>query len=203
MSTWYYAGPQGQLGPLTEEEFQKHVTNGNILPETLVWKQGMKDWRPFKEIRPVSLNLAPPSLHNVHYAGFWVRVVASIIDGVIMKGSIFILAFFFGAPLLMSPSISIHSLSSQIFSGGFSFIAMVLYETLCVGKWGATPGKMFLRLKIVNQDGTPVDYLKSFARHFAKYLSGMILLIGYIMVAFDSEKKGLHDYICGTRVITK
>ena len=43
----------------------------------------------------------------------------------------------------------------------------------------------------------------AFGRHFAKYLSAMILLIGYIMAAFDDQRRTLHDRICETRVVRK
>jgi uncharacterized RDD family membrane protein YckC len=46
-----------------------------------------------------------------------------------------------------------------------------------------------------------VDLGRAFGRYFAKILSAIILGIGYIMVGFDSEKRGLHDMICDTRVI--
>ena len=79
----------------------------------------------------------------------------------------------------------------------------IAYETWFIGKFAATPGKMACRIKVVNADGSRVSYLKALGRYFAKILSGIALLIGYIMVAFDSEKRGLHDHICNTRVIRK
>jgi uncharacterized RDD family membrane protein YckC len=79
----------------------------------------------------------------------------------------------------------------------------VAYETWFVGKFAATPGKMACKIKVVNADGSKVSYLKALGRYFAKMLSSLILFIGYIMVAFDSEKRGLHDHICNTRVIRK
>jgi uncharacterized RDD family membrane protein YckC len=56
-------------------------------------------------------------------------------------------------------------------------------------------------IKIVTPDGNRVSYMRAFGRYFAEILSGMILLIGYIMAAFDYEKRALHDRICSTRVI--
>ena len=72
-----------------------------------------------------------------------------------------------------------------------------------VGKHGATPGKMACGLKVVSPDGGPVSYGKACGRFFAEMLSGLTLGIGYIMVAFDDEKRALHDRICNTRVIRK
>jgi uncharacterized RDD family membrane protein YckC len=72
-----------------------------------------------------------------------------------------------------------------------------------VGKFAATPGKMACGLKVIMSDGSQVTYWRALGRHFAKVLSVLILYIGYIMVAFDEEKRGLHDRICDTRVIHK
>jgi uncharacterized RDD family membrane protein YckC len=58
-------------------------------------------------------------------------------------------------------------------------------------------------LKIVVEDGSRINYLRAFGRHFAKWLSSMILLIGFIMAAFDDERRTLHDRICETRVVRK
>ena len=58
-------------------------------------------------------------------------------------------------------------------------------------------------IKIVTADGGKVTYLRACARHFAEFLSAIILGIGYLMVAFDREKRALHDHICNTRVIRK
>ena len=75
------------------------------------------------------------------------------------------------------------------------------YQTILVSKYGATWGKMALGLKIVNEDGSKVRTGRAFGRVFAEILSGMTCYIGYIIVAFDSEKRSLHDHICATRVI--
>jgi uncharacterized RDD family membrane protein YckC len=48
-----------------------------------------------------------------------------------------------------------------------------------------------------------MSYLRAFGRHFAKYLSAMILGIGYFMAAFDDQRRTLHDRICETRVVRK
>ena len=77
------------------------------------------------------------------------------------------------------------------------------YEVFFIGKFGATPGKMACSIKVINADGSKVSYLKALGRVFAYFLSGLILGIGYIMAAFDDEKRALHDRICNTRVILK
>ena len=78
-----------------------------------------------------------------------------------------------------------------------------VYDTWFVGKYGATPGKMACKLKIVVADETPLSYSRALGRHFAKWLSSIILGIGFIMAAFDDERRTLHDRICETRVVRK
>jgi uncharacterized RDD family membrane protein YckC len=60
---------------------------------------------------------------------------------------------------------------------------------------------MACKLKVVTADNDRVSYPRAFGRYFAEILSGLILLIGYIMAAFDDQKRTLHDRICDTRVI--
>jgi uncharacterized RDD family membrane protein YckC len=75
------------------------------------------------------------------------------------------------------------------------------YETFMIGKYGATLGKMACKVKVVTAEGGQVSYLLALGRYFAKMLSALIFMIGYLMAAFDDEKRALHDRICNTRVI--
>jgi uncharacterized RDD family membrane protein YckC len=60
---------------------------------------------------------------------------------------------------------------------------------------------MALKLRVVRADGSPVGYGLAAGRYLSKILSALILLIGYIMAAFDEQKRALHDRICDTRVV--
>ncbi|MGH8337742.1 MAG: RDD family protein, partial [Gammaproteobacteria bacterium] len=85
----------------------------------------------------------------------------------------------------------------------FFLIIVVVYETFMIGKFGATLGKMACRIKVVTADGGRVSYLRALGRFGGKILSNMTFYIGYIIAGFDSQKRSLHDHICGTRVIYK
>ena len=85
----------------------------------------------------------------------------------------------------------------------FSVVIGCTYETFFLVKFGATPGKMALGVKVVRPDGSGLTVGRAIGRYFAKMLSGMILYIGYIMAGFDSQKKALHDMICDTRVVRR
>jgi uncharacterized RDD family membrane protein YckC len=88
---------------------------------------------------------------------------------------------------------------------GVAFVVSLLigcaYETFFITRFAATPGKMALGLKVLRPDGSGVTAGRAAGRYFAKQLSAMILLIGYILAAFDAQKRALHDMICDTRVI--
>jgi uncharacterized RDD family membrane protein YckC len=145
----------------------------------------------------------------VRYAGFWIRLVAALIDAIILfiAGSILqyaVLGARVGSPNFDPANPEAHLGETFAIFGIAWLIGMLsgaTYEGVFVYKMGATPGKMALGLKVVRPGGGPVSLGRAIGRYFAKMLSAMILCIGYIMVGFDSEKRGMHDMICDTRVI--
>jgi uncharacterized RDD family membrane protein YckC len=142
---------------------------------------------------------------QMDYAGFWIRFGAYIIDAIIMTVINLIFSFFitlvgFSSFTSNDPS---QALMVSVFTSLINMIIYIGYETYFIGKWGATIGKMACGLKVVTPEGGRVTYLRAFARYFAKIVSSLIFMIGYIMVAFDDEKRALHDRICSTRVIRK
>ena len=136
------------------------------------------------------------------YAGFWKRGGARFIDGIILWIVNMALFFAFGLSFFSvkqtAEEISLRSILTIVL-----YIISFGYEVFFIGKFGATPGKMACSIKVINADGSKVSYLKALGRVFAYFLSGLILGIGYIMAAFDDEKRALHDRICNTRVILK
>ena len=140
------------------------------------------------------------------FAGFWIRFAAVIIDWIIMQVVNVILVFAFG---LSMTGVMRGGAGGDVPPAGLimfwlaSVVVALGYDVGCVGTWGATPGKMACGLRIVTAEGYKVSYLRALGRYFAKMISGLICLIGFIMAAFDSEKRGLHDHICSTRVVKR
>jgi uncharacterized RDD family membrane protein YckC len=140
------------------------------------------------------------------YAGFWIRVGAKLLDGLIL-GIIFLpplLYFIFrnmGAGLRGPPSPQIQIVQG-IIQLGYMFVNFA-YGIFFLGKYGATPGKMVCKIQVVTAEGGKISYARAAGRVFAEILSGIICYIGYFMVAFDGQKRALHDHICNTRVIYK
>jgi len=133
------------------------------------------------------------------YAGFWIRVVAVIIDSIIMEivqYAILIpagLTSFSGSDNLVSAAMGLSILISMVLN--------LAYYLFFWTRYGATPGKMALGLKIVRPDGQLISMGQAIGRYFAQFLDVLILGIGYMMAGWDSEKRTLHDRLCDTRVI--
>jgi uncharacterized RDD family membrane protein YckC len=139
----------------------------------------------------------------VEYGGFWIRFGAKLIDGLIL-----------GAVSMLFSSVS-SSITGAAFANGSSsamiavqmvqmVIQMVIglsYTVFFLGRFAATPGKMVCKLKVIRSDGAKITYPRAVGRHFAEMLSGLLLNIGYLIAAFDDEKRAMHDHMCDTRVI--
>jgi uncharacterized RDD family membrane protein YckC len=225
---WYYAHGDQQLGPITEDELISLAQSGKIQNETLVWREGMPDWKPFGTVRNSPLlsrkaglqgpadvpppaptafqqqwgQQSPSAAVAMDYAGFWIRLAAYILDGILLL----IIGFAVGLLLAVLGVVETPDTAAgevDVVSNLLGLLVGVAYTTFFLGRFGATPGKMALNLRVVRSDGSAISYLRAFARFWAEMLSGLLLLIGYIMVAFDREKRGLHDHICDTRVIKR
>ena len=149
---------------------------------------------------------------TLSYAGFWIRFAAKFLDGIIVLVVNSVAGGIIGGVVggLLAASSGSGSepqmLSLIVIPILNVFVQLVVgacYSTFFVGRFGATPGKMACGLRIIMPDGGRVSYTRALGRHFAEMLSGLILMIGYIMAAFDSEKRALHDHICNTRVVRK
>ena len=227
---WFYASNNSQQGPVSESDLKALLQSGSINASTQIWKEGMPDWKPLSEVRPDLLSLpgglladhaaknigvqsmregALPSLYAgpLNYAGFWIRFAAKFIDGILLWVVQFIIQAVFtmflaagfsnSSPEELSPAIIAMALLMFL----ISIAVQALYNGIMIGKYGATVGKMACGLKVVMPDGSPLSMPRAFGRYFAELLNAFTLLIGYIIAAFDSEKRALHDHIASTRVI--
>ncbi len=240
---WYYASGGERQGPVSEEEFHDLVRRGVIAPDALVWTSGMTDWRRLSEILPQlpppvprpaggsAGDLAtgrPPVAATTFagarvvdagstplYAGFWIRVLARLIDGVLLWVGAQILAGLLVAVLIpdalgalsLEPGVepTAEQLTTLLAVLGVvmvsSLVTGLIYDLIFLRVWSATPGKLLLGLRVRAADGSPLSIGRIIGRHFAVSLSGFTFGVGYLMVAFDAEKRGLHDHLCATRVV--
>ncbi len=124
---------------------------------------------------------------DVEYMGFWIRVGAAIIDMLIL-----------GALGAILAAIT----SGQ--SGKVQWFINILYYVLFTGLRGQTPGKMLVGIQVVTSNGEAPGIARAALREvLGKFISTIVILLGYIWVAFDPEKRAWHDKLAGTYVIKK
>lgn len=124
-------------------------------------------------------------------AGFWIRFVAVIVDGIVMGITISVLSVVLALIGLAPLALLVY------FFGGFAYLIYFW------GSTGQTPGKKLLGLTVISSDGQPMSYGKAFLRLIGYFISGFILYIGFLMAAFDGAKRSLHDRIATTLVVKR
>ncbi len=122
-----------------------------------------------------------------NYAGFWIRVAATILDSILV-----------GLPLsIVFLAIGDDSAGTQ----GLQTLILAVYAIVLWVNWGRTIGGRILGLRLVRVDGQPVTYGTAVVRYLMLLVSVFVLLIGVIWVAFDKRKQGWMDKVAGTYVI--
>lgn len=145
----------------------------------------------------------------VAYAGFWLRAVAYVLDTILLGvfSALTILA-----PLVSRGAISIDNPLDVYTSQTRQFIALrllllliawIYFAQLESSPWKATLGKKALGLQVTDIEGNRISFGRASARYFGKFISGFILLGGFIMAGFTEKKQALHDILVGCLVIRK
>ena len=127
---------------------------------------------------------APPV--QKRFGGFWVRVAAYFLDAIL---------------LVIAQVILMQIIKNEATLQGVNFLLTWFYFAGLESMAGATLGKMVLGLSVTDEQGNNISFLRATGRYFAKIISALILCIGYIMVAWDGRKQGLHDKMAGTLVV--
>lgn len=139
------------------------------------------------------------------YASFGKRLLAFILDWVILT-IIGIIANFILSMVLRVLLGS--SESAQLVIVLLGYLVGIVIGWLYYAKQESSPkqatiGKDALGIVVTDMEGKRISFTKATVRYFSKILSGLILLIGYIMAAFTEKKQALHDMIAGTLVVNK
>lgn len=158
-----------------------------------------------QSVNPVSNQ---PAFSQAQYASFISRFLAVLIDGFI----IVIISVIISIPfVILNIALTIQfkegaALISIMITSIQQFVNIVIgvaYSVYFIGKRGQTPGKMILKLKVVNI-GTPnpPGFIRAFLREIiGKPISAFFFLLGFFWAIWDSKKQTWHDKIAGTVVI--
>jgi uncharacterized RDD family membrane protein YckC len=156
------------------------------------------------------------------FAGFWLRLAAYLIDSIVLQ----LVQSMLVAPFLISLGIVFASepfdfAAYEIYGDEFAndfweyveaagpllmagFIAQVLYFALLESSYlQASLGKMIVGIKVCDLKGERLTFLFSLIRNLAKFVSSLLLMMGYVMAAFTQKRQALHDIIAGTLVVRK
>jgi uncharacterized RDD family membrane protein YckC len=205
-----------RMGPFPLEEVNRQLAAGSLRLSDLAWYEGIPNWVPLGQVpgvsapeRAAAARLDSPLGSAVlstttaeetgQYAGFWIRVVAYILDSVILAIVGGLVGLVMGAVLGASGmDVDLIKLVSQFL--GF-LIGIIYFSTLWSSNMQASLGQKVCGLRLITTDGGPVSLGRAIGRYFALILAFLILCIGVIMVAFTERKQGLHDMLVGTYVI--
>jgi uncharacterized RDD family membrane protein YckC len=156
---------------------------------------------------------------QVHYAGFWLRVVAYIVDGIVTGLGFLLLFIPFAVMTGLAAAIGgIHPgedprdisalLGGTFFLGLFAVIVIgilgnwIYHAKMESSHWQATLGKKMLNLRVTDLNGAPVSFKRATGRHFAKLISNLIPLgIGFALAGLTERRQALHDMIASCLVL--
>jgi len=133
---------------------------------------------PAAAIPPVLAPVPPAQASTLPRAGFWIRLVASFLDLILLSVT-----------------------AAVIHVAGLFFLLFAAYSVVLWALKGTTIGGIICGLKVVRLDDRPVDWTVAIVRALAAFLSLAVVGLGFIWVAFDEEKQSWHDKIAGTTIV--
>ncbi len=139
-----------------------------------------------EQVTPAS---ASTNTTATNYAGFWLRLCAVFVDSVLLG--------------LMGLILSSLLQAEPVQSGVGVILGWLYYAYMESSHRQATFGKMVMKIKVTDEEGNRVTFARATGRHFAKILSALIIMIGYLMVLWTKKKQGLHDILAKTLVVRK
>lgn len=139
------------------------------------------------------------------YAGFWVRLAAYLIDSVIVFFMLLVVraAVSGVSTVLYGTMLGGNILFNYTLKDIVLYLAETLYFILCTRYTGTTPGKRAMNLRVVCVDESgELDLLTvAYRETVGRFLCGISICIGYLIIGLDREKRGFHDMLCDTRVV--
>ena len=150
---------------------------------------------PAPALRAPHAAAVPGAALGYRPAGFWIRLVAALIDGIWISLLLAAASLPFGGPL--SPN-------GQLVVTFLSLLVGIVVPVLGWATIGATPGKLLTGLRVIGGDRRRgIGFGRALMRLCGVWVSAAILGIGFLMVAFTRDKRALHDHLAGTAVMRR
>ncbi|WP_250624481.1 RDD family protein [Pinirhizobacter soli] len=220
-----------RFGPYSEADIRQWLREGSLKPGELAWHAGLTDWQPAGDLFPGEAPAAgsatpmpppPPRERWIAdpqpYAGFWKRVAAYIVDVIILWIPHLIIGNLLGAaaaqtamlhtiesanndPAVMMAAYSVFW-SAMLPALGVQTLVTWAYFALCESSaMQGTPGKLAMGIRVTDDEGRRISFLRATGRHFGKFISSFTLCIGFMMAGWTERKQALHDMMASTLVL--
>lgn len=230
MEVWI--GRDGQRhGPYKEDDVRQWLRRGELARDDLGWYEGLADWQPLATLFPDALAATPPpfapapptsrpaaAIALEDYAGFWKRVIAYIIDAIVLyvpnllvmkafgddaaEAALQQAALAAGADPRLILAAQVHYYQAMLPAILLCSLIAWLYFALCESSaWQATVGKRAMGIRVTDLEGRRIGLPRALGRYLAKLLSFAIVFIGVLMVGWTRRKQGLHDMLADTLVL--
>ncbi len=144
------------------------------------------------------------------YAGFWRRFGAAVVDCLVLLFAVVLLIVPLSLILGLS-SIIVWPISSAlgilpalllpVLDLKIQVLAWLYFALMESSSWQATIGKKLFSVRVITAEGKPLSFGRATGRHFGKYLSVIIWMLGFVLAAFTPKKQALHDIIAETVVV--
>lgn len=227
---WYYFDKGTEVGPLSENELRTRLRGGDLAPTTLVRRESVRGWTPaqdFTAFFPRQRKLAQHKYgYNPQHAGITRRVLATVIDLIVLFILVFGTSFYVG--LLHEAFLGAEPSNLLLHMGDLlGILAAWLYFALMESShFGGTLGKMILNLRVTSTQGARPSFLQTTGRTLIKvlillgivlvvadrapphltplvYLAGIVfVLLGSAFALFTRNRQTFHDVTANTYVVT-
>ncbi|HVT90566.1 MAG TPA: RDD family protein [Tepidisphaeraceae bacterium] len=215
---WFYISNNAPAGPVSLDELAGLFASRQLNPSSLVWHADLPDWVTAVLVPELRHAIVPPPVVSaepipyftpqidqrpIRFAGFWIRLVAYVIDSIVVEIAVAIMGEVMGIATSVQP-ITLQTGPSAIHlhpEGVIGFLMGWLYFSLMESSSRqATLGKLAVGIKVTDLHGQRISFGRATGRYFAKFLSQIIFAIGYIMAGLTQRKQALHDFVASTLV---
>ena len=140
---------------------------------------------------------------DFRYAGFWLRLVSSIIDAGILLILVWILSLVYGVSITSPSHTGDDFVIFRLFELTSIFAAWIYFAVMESSLAQATIGKLFIGIYVTDMDGDRLAFSRASIRYWLKYLTIFTFLIGFLISAFTKKKQTVHDMIVKSLVLKR
>lgn len=232
MSEYFVERDGRKRGPYAEALLHAAYAQRQLLPTDLVWTKGMPKWLPAAQVfgdaappplaaqspspsaatadaspyRPPAARVAEPTdERDFAYAGFWVRFGALLLDSLVVMLAMMVFGGVVGGVVggLAGDAATAGAAVGALIQLVVILASWLYFALMESGERGATLGKRAFHLRVVSAaDQERISFARATGRYFARWVSMLVLYIGYLMQPFTARKQALHDMIAGTVVVS-